>query len=56
MPFVKARTKNLFFLAFLSLVMFVVFMISSAVKPCGFFIGEVYFIACSKRMAQIQDL
>jgi 4-amino-4-deoxy-L-arabinose transferase-like glycosyltransferase len=38
-------------LALLSLLTFIFLMISSTIAPYGFFIDEVYFIACSKRLA-----
>ncbi len=46
-------SKNLpiFLLALLSLITFFIFIISSTIQPYGFFIDEVYFIACSKRLA-----
>jgi hypothetical protein len=47
---VKTKT-NLYFLGALSMLIFILLMISSTVKPYGFFIDEVYFIACSKRLA-----
>jgi 4-amino-4-deoxy-L-arabinose transferase-like glycosyltransferase len=43
--------SNLFILTALSVVLFIFFMISSSIRPYGFFIDEVYFIACSKRLA-----
>ena len=45
------RRNNLFILAFLSVIMVIIFMISSIIKPYGFFIDELYFMACSKRLA-----
>ncbi len=38
-------------LAMISLLTFIVFMISSTVKPYGYFIDEVYFVACTRHMA-----
>jgi hypothetical protein len=35
----------------MAMVLFLIFMISSTIKPYGFFIDELYFIACSKRLA-----
>jgi hypothetical protein len=43
--------KNTSLLAFVAMLPFVLFIFSSTVKPYGFFIDEVYFIACSKRLA-----
>ena len=40
-----------YLLLLLSLLTFIFLMISSSVKPYGFFIDEVYFIACSRRLA-----
>lgn len=45
------NTNNLLILGFLSLILFVILMISSTIKPYGFFIDELYFLACSKRLA-----
>jgi hypothetical protein len=42
---------NLTILAIPALVVFILLMISSAVKPYGLFIDELYYIACSKRLA-----
>lgn len=44
-------TSNLCMLAGLSLGMFFLLMISCTIKPYGYFIDEVYFIACSKHLA-----
>jgi hypothetical protein len=44
--------KNIYFPLFiLSLTSFIFLMISATVRPYGFFIDEVYFIACSRRLA-----
>lgn len=46
------KAKNhLILLGFLSLVTFVLLMLSSTVKAYGFFIDEVYFMACANRPA-----
>jgi 4-amino-4-deoxy-L-arabinose transferase-like glycosyltransferase len=42
--------KNWILLALISLCTFILFMVSSTIKPYGFFIDELYFIACSKRL------
>lgn len=47
----KKPSFGLLFLALLSLTVFIFFMISSTVRPYGYFIDEVYFISCAKRLA-----
>jgi hypothetical protein len=47
----KPQTNKLYFLALFSFLLFALFIYSSTVKPYGFFIDELYFIACSKRLA-----
>jgi hypothetical protein len=42
---------KLHLLALLSFITFIIYIISSTIAPYGFFIDEVYFIACSKRLA-----
>ena len=47
----KNRKAGYWYLAGLSLVAFGIFMISCSIRPYGFFIDEVYFMACAKRLA-----
>ena len=48
---ITGNKNQLFFLSFLSIIVFYMLIFSSTVKPYGFFIDELYFIACSKRLA-----
>jgi len=45
------QTIPIFLLGFLALIMFTLLMFSSTIQPYGYFIDELYFIACSKRLA-----
>jgi len=47
----KKIKAGYWYLLGLSLIAFVIFMISSSIRSYGFFIDEVYFIACAKRLA-----
>jgi hypothetical protein len=49
--FTNKTSNNLYILGSLSLVLFAILMISSTIKPYGYFIDELYFLACSKRLA-----
>ena len=47
----KTKNAGYWYLAGLSLIAIVIFMISCSIKSYGFFIDEVYFMACAKRLA-----
>jgi len=48
---IKKQHRELLVLGMLSLLMFTLLLISSMVKPYGFFIDELYFMACANRPA-----
>ena len=48
---ITGNKNPLFLLSILSIIVFCLLIFSSTVKPYGFFIDELYFIACSKRLA-----
>ncbi|MEI6682274.1 MAG: glycosyltransferase family 39 protein [Bacteroidota bacterium] len=47
----RKSAAALYLLFLLSALLFVLFMISSMIRPYGYFCDELYFIACSKRLA-----
>ena len=47
----RKQNKELLLLGALSVLMVALLMLSSTIKPYGYFIDELYFIACAKRPA-----